>query len=406
VRAPSRRRTTPSAPGLIAGPADGPDVGCLVRALTGSIEGMTGHPAPPPRPTPPTAPAPSPAVAAEGAVITPPRERLLVLDVVRGLALCGILVANVGPILGVIVPWEGAAPPLTTVLEQLLVQQRFFPIFSLLFGVGFGMLWASASRRAARPRMVLLRRLLALGLLGALHQLLQSGEALLPYAIVGTLVLLPLTVLPERARTVVAGIGGAALTVVGASYGGLMLVPGMFLLGFTAASLDLPRRFERSARPGLVLAAVATAVAVPAVLLQLRNPATAGFDAVSAVAGLASGMALVGVVAALLHTPLRPVLAAVLAPLGRMALTNYVTATLVIVGVGLAFSVPPQLVRGDAALVLDETGMAAIWGACALLLVLQVLVSRAWLARTAQGPLERLWRFATWHGEPLRVAGQ
>ncbi|UVY84144.1 DUF418 domain-containing protein [Brachybacterium sp. NBEC-018] len=360
---------------------------------------MTGHP------THPTVPASSPAVA-DDAVVTPPRERMLVLDVVRGFALCGILVANVGPLLGVVVPWVDGAPPTTSVLEQLLVQQRFFPIFSLLFGVGFGMLWASASRRAVRPRVVLLRRLVALVLLGALHQLLQAGEALLPYAIVGTLFLLPLTFLPERARTVVAGIGGAALTVVGASYGGLMLVPGMFLLGFAAAAIDLPRRFERSARPGLVLAAVAAVVAVPAVLLQLRSPAAAGFDTVSAVAGLASGMALVGVIAALLHTPLRPLLAAVLAPLGRMALTNYVSATLVVVGAGLAFSVPPQLVRGEAALVLDDAGMAAIWGGCALLLVLQVLVARAWLARTAQGPLERLWRFATWHGEPRRVAGQ
>lgn len=222
-----------------------------------------------------------------------------------------------GPLLGVSVPGAGGAPPLTTVLEQLLVQQRLFPIFSLLFGVGFGMLWDSASRRAARPRAVLLRRLLALGLLGALHQLLQAGGALLPYAIVGTLFLLPLTFLPERARTVVAGIGGAVLT-------------------------------------------------------------------------------------ALLHTPLRSALAAVLAPLGRMALTNYVSATLVIVVAGLTFSVPPQLVRGDAALVLDDAGMAAVWGACALLLVLQALVSRAWLARTAEGPLERLWRYATWRGEPLR----
>lgn len=228
-----------------------------------------------------------------------------------------------GPLLGVSVPGAGGAPPLTTVLEQLLVQQRFFPIFSLLFGVGSGMLWDSASRRAARPRAVLLRRLLALGLLGALHQLLQAGEALLPCAIVGTLFLLPLAFLPERARTVVAGIGGAALTAVGATFGGLMLVPGMFLLGFTAASLDLPRRFERSARPGLALTVVAGAVAAP------------------------------------LRTPLRPVLAAVLAPLGRMTLTNHVSATLVIVVAGLTFSVPPQLVRGDAALVLDDAGMAA-----------------------------------------------
>lgn len=86
------------------------------------------------------------------------RPRIAALDVVRGFALCGILLANVQPIAatgaftatsdpgGAEAAWLG-----------LLVEQRFFPIFSLLFGVGFSLLLDSAAARTARPRVVLLQ---------------------------------------------------------------------------------------------------------------------------------------------------------------------------------------------------------------------------------------------------------
>lgn len=48
-------------------------------------------------------------------------------------------------------------------------------------------------------------------------------------------------------------------------------------------------------------------------------------------AGLGTAAVYVGLVAAALHTAMRAGLAWFLAPLGRMALTNYVSATLVAV---------------------------------------------------------------------------
>jgi uncharacterized membrane protein YeiB len=42
--------------------------------------------------------------------------------------------------------------------------------------------------------------------------------------------------------------------------------------------------------------------------------------------------------------------------------------------------------------------MFAIWGGCVLLLLAQSLLSRWWLARFGQGPLEKAWRWATWSG--------
>lgn len=63
---------------------------------------------------------------------------------------------------------------------QLFVQQRFFPLFSLLFGISFSLLIASAKRRGVGPRLVLARRLLVLLPMGVLHQMFHPGEALTP----------------------------------------------------------------------------------------------------------------------------------------------------------------------------------------------------------------------------------
>lgn len=326
------------------------------------------------------------------------RHRLLVLDVVRGVAVAGILFANIATILGVTVQWNDGTVPLSHTLQQLLVQQRFFPIFSLLFGVGFGMLLASAERRAARPRAVLLRRLATLGMLGLLHQLLQPGEALLVYAIAGIAVLLPLSFVPRPWRGRIAAAAGLLITAAAAPVGGMVLIPGLFLLGLAIAEADLPRRVEESARHGLLLALVAGAAATPFLVMQLASPETAGFDTASSVAGLLSGMSLVGVLAALLRTPLRGALAAVFAPLGRMALTNYVGATVIGVLVGWPLYSPLWGLLDRDIVLIGDGEMFAIWGGCVLLLVGQSLCSRWWLARFGQGPLEKAWRWATWSG--------
>ncbi|NLT26588.1 MAG: hypothetical protein GXX90_08080, partial [Microbacteriaceae bacterium] len=162
--------------------------------------------------------------------------------------MCGILLVNVPPLwrlTGYAVDGDSVvALPVREWLD-LLVQGRFFPLFSLLFGIGFGLMLASARRRAARPRVVLLRRFAALGALGVVHQLLQPGEALLPYAVVAIAVLLPMTLLPARAQLPVAAIGGLALTVAGVALdGSIALVPGLFLAGFAIALADLPRRAQ------------------------------------------------------------------------------------------------------------------------------------------------------------------
>ncbi|WP_245646127.1 ABC transporter permease [Nocardiopsis trehalosi] len=165
------------------------------------------------------------------------RRRIAALDVLRGFALCGILLANIQLIANADTSVE--APPLGGAHVWIGL-----PIFSLLFGIGFALLLDSAAERAPRPRLVLLRRLLALLGFGLPHMLLWRGEILTVYAVVGLLVLLPASWLP---RWAVAGLAAAAVpTALVAGGGGPLLIAGLFLLGSALVRYGVVDRIERS----------------------------------------------------------------------------------------------------------------------------------------------------------------
>jgi uncharacterized protein len=315
---------------------------------------------------------------------TPTPARIEALDALRGFALCGIIFVNIPQTMAMTADLSAMPEGL-----RLFVLGKFYPIFYLLFGLGFGLFLRSAARRTAAPRVPVLRRLLALAVFGALHHLLQPGEVLLPFAVTGLVVLLPLSYASARVNLAV----GAVLTVGGVllGAGGFGVLPGLFVLGFALAQNGFAEALERRTR-GLAVAAVGFA-ALAAVAYWL---AVAGLgELVDRWFGLLFSMAVAGVYAAtflvLLRTPVGPALSRVLAPLGRMALTNYLTATLLFVPLGSALGL-----RGSA----DWT-TAALLGAG--ILVVQVVWSPWWLRRFGYGPLEWVWRTVTyWRSIPLR----
>jgi len=272
---------------------------------------------------------------------------------------------------------------------QLLVQQRFFPLFSLLFGISFSLLLASARQRGARARVVLLRRLLVLLPLGLAHQLIHPGEALAPYAVFGLLVLLPSTWLP---RWVVATGAGLLLSVaVLLTSGGSWLIPGLFLLGSALVRYGVVDRWGTTTRGPAVLLAVFAAAAVPALVQQTNTLTQSGFSTSSAVAGLALAGVYTTTLLLLLRTRLQRTLKTLFTPLGRMALTNYVSAT------------PLMLIAGHALDWPRSDSWAQVFAVVLAILVIQWAFSVLWLRRYRQGPLEYLWRTATWmQVQPLR----
>ena len=105
------------------------------------------------------------------------RERIQMLDVIRGFALLGILLMNI----------EYFQRPMTAMLFGLdqslagidkavgwsvftFVQGKFYTMFSLLFGIGFVIFCDRAKEKQhPRPRLLFLRRAAVLALFGWVH---------------------------------------------------------------------------------------------------------------------------------------------------------------------------------------------------------------------------------------------
>ena len=126
-----------------------------------------------------------------------PRERLLVIDVLRGVAILGILIVNMDsyawpmalPRLG----WAestGLADRLAGFFIRLMAEGKFYPLFSFLFGFGLAMQMTRAEAKGAPFARLYRRRLLVLLGIGLAHAvLLWYGDILVTYAALGFLLL-------------------------------------------------------------------------------------------------------------------------------------------------------------------------------------------------------------------------
>ena len=313
-----------------------------------------------------------------------PQRRIQELDALRGYALCGIIFINIPQTMEM----ANTADRIPDGVEWFLMG-RFYPVFALLFGVGFGIFLRSAAGQLDPPRVLMARRLLALSVFGFLHQTLQPGEVLLPYAIFGFIVLLPLSFLGPLESIVI----GALVTVLGLviGLGGYALLPGLFALGYALAELGVPETLARRTRQLLLTALVCGAVVLALLgILELRLSVMTEFWLGL---GVSSTMAMgyAALFLALLRTPFSRAMPATLVPMGRMALTNYLTATLLFVPIGTAMGL-----HGS-----DRWAATALLGAG--ILVVQMIWSVLWLREFRYGPAEWLWRCVTyWQILPIR----
>lgn len=317
------------------------------------------------------------------------QKRIEELDVVRGLALCGIHVVNVYQ--QVVLP-EVYPAGIGFGLDELpdVVRygfyERFLPVFTLLFGISAGIFLAGAAGRTDRPRVVLVRRLVALAAIGALHQLVHPGEVLLVYALFGLVFLLPASWLSGTA----ACLTGAALVLVGGQLvPGYGVMPGLLVLGLGLARRGVPAGLER--HPGRVAAvflgcATLTAAYLGALAAGVAVPTLSwGWTSLtSQLAGVCTGMAYATGTVLLLRTRAGGLLHAVLAPMGRAALTNYLLATALLLGLAGPFGID------------GFEDAPAIVALVLLVVVVEALGSAWWLRRFRYGPVEWVWRCATW----------
>lgn len=143
-----------------------------------------------------------------------PSERYAILDILRGLALLGIAMANF-PEFGLYTFLKSsvagnmptaAADSVIRFLQYVFIDGKFYTLFSLLFGIGFSIIISNAERRGANGLAVFYRRMSVLAVIGFAHLMfVWSGDILMLYALLG--MLLPLfRRVSDRALSVLAAV--------------------------------------------------------------------------------------------------------------------------------------------------------------------------------------------------------
>jgi uncharacterized protein len=395
---------------------------------------------------PPTSP------PAPRAVPVPPQARIDALDVVRGVALLGILLVNVH--LFRRIPYNAwlrgeevartMADRVVEIVTGTLASGTFIGLFSLLFGIGIAMqLSRVQGSRFGTARILVLRRMAGLLAIGYAHRQFSSVDILMPYAVLGIgIVLLAGPFLPPRAawaRTL-AAVGLVLVAAVGpiaanadalasherllreraefaqealadgsvterlevralealGSQGGrvfMLQVMGWMLIGLWIGASGMLRRLGSAAGP--LLLAGAGAVAAGALLrlgmaLPLPDPgALRGPDGAGGFLGVVGSMLLV-IGTGLTAAGLANRVRSRGRPYRRLAAIGRMALTAYILQTVLVRSV--LLVPGAA---------AALGSAGSLLLVVAVwtlllFLCPWWMARFRYGPVEWLWRSLTY----------
>lgn len=342
-------------------------------------------------------------------------RRIEALDVLRGMALFGVLSVNLVTgfrvsIFAQFLPPEAPAgwpDALVGALVRHGLEMKAMAVFSLLFGVGLGIQYQQLSA-AGRPLYWLARRMLVLLGFGLLHLLLLwNGDILVEYALAGLLVLpllgarapllaaasalmfaLYLAGLPvswPEAGWVEQHVALARQVHAGASYAQIVrfsgaeiayLIPlhvavfprtlALFLLGAWIWRSGVLRAIGAHRRLLLALAATGLAGGSALALAGAGNAATILLALAFSAGVVASRMAVLRV----------------FAPVGRMALSNYIAQSLVFALVFFGYGLGQ----------FGRHGPAATLAFGVLLFIAQTVASRWWLRRYRFGPLEWLWR--------------
>jgi uncharacterized protein len=121
-----------------------------------------------------------------------PQKRILVVDVIRGIALFGILMVNMmsflSPILYVnpLQWWTATSDHFTYMMIDLFFRASFYPLFSLLFGYSLVIFRERALAKDLPFNRLILRRLFFLFMIGCIHVLfIWHGDILMVYAVIG-----------------------------------------------------------------------------------------------------------------------------------------------------------------------------------------------------------------------------
>ncbi len=142
-----------------------------------------------------------------------PKQRIEVIDALRGFAVLGILLANILSWSGIkympfseIKQWPHLEVDLFVYhLNGILVDTKFYTIFSLLFGIGFYLQFNKNRNNQDSFMKIYYRRLGFLMLFGLIHMFFWSGDILFIYGVVA-LVFVQFRNIKPKTLLIIAGI--------------------------------------------------------------------------------------------------------------------------------------------------------------------------------------------------------
>jgi uncharacterized protein len=378
------------------------------------------------------------------------------IDALRGFALFGILLVNIQSFLygatnpiGYLPADAGWLDRVALFTTAAFVNLKFMPLFAMLFGAGFSLLYEKLRTRTLEPRKVYRRRMLFLFVFGILHGVFfYFGDITQMYAVAGLVLLLyvdrdvagiaraarnwwigmavftavtflliaPATTLPPefvaeiKANFEIFSYGSYVeqlpvridefRDLIVGNFLGLPLTVALMLTGMLAQRAGWLQ--QRDARAWRTASTLGLLVGLPAAVLYgywlLTDIETYGLAATPQAATipmlLSVALSFFYASVFLRKAPARVV--SILAPAGRMPLTNYLMQSIamgaLLSGWGLALG--PRLSYWQTAAV------------AMLIVVGQILLSSLWLGpmKMKQGPLEALWRAWTYRGLSNRLS--
>jgi uncharacterized protein len=382
-------------------------------------------------------PAPSPVISS---------DRIEGIDVLRGLALFGVIIIHVVFEFRVSI-FEQFLPPIGSPTDRVLkdvltaaLELKAFAVFSFLFGVGLAIQF---DRLANNPRrlVLLVRRLVVLLMIGAVHLfLIWNGDILVEYAIAGLVVLpllfgprwlallaatasllffLAMPLLPPVVqfpsqlwlREHVAEVArvydhGGFLDILAFQVREIpaifplhvLIFPrtvGLFLFGALAWRSGILRRASdhrhllfRLALGGAVFGAALAAAAEGRALFGWPSLGRAQ-EVIERLSGLLLALGYAATVIALVSVAVGHSMLAWAAPVGRMAFTNYLCQSFILGWIFFGYGLG----------LFGRVSVATALAIGAVLCAVQVGVSAWWLSRYQYGPVEWLWRslmYGTW----------
>jgi len=395
-------------------------------------------------------------------------EREIFMDVLRGFAVLGIFIANLGSGFSFYSESNHLTGPMLLpgldhkmlYLHEMFIEGKFYSIFSLLFGWGIALQVKRGTDKGIDAIPTIRRRLVFMLLLGAIHLLIWPGDIVFFYAMLGflllpfrkfsdktllitggILILLPIVLYAAKMHWKVLNTPAGFLNETGGKvdqylnnlnseddfinllkhgnwwnvlkdnmagfffrYGYLFFVSripkvlGMFLIGYVVGRSDFYKNIIQHKKILYGIIAFGLVVGLPANYylayymswyesdyFGLKQKGL--YQTVDYALGVAPlAMTYVAVFMLSFQTGIGKKILSVLAPVGKMAFSNYITQSLignfVFLGAGLGY--------------MQQVGPVYFTLFGIIVFSVQIILSTIWLKYFNYGPLEWLWRSATY----------